>query len=117
MRETRVNGHQFRAVDSLNPGPAVWEQTPFVAFQFLFDENRRVGETVRHSRFVSWQLKIPARINIGAEESKRKQNYQQFYVTTTNMAVLSSRSSETVGERYYGWDVQFQAPLMTFVRR
>jgi hypothetical protein len=81
MRETRGNGHQFRAVDSLNPDPAVWEQTPFVVFQFLFDENRRVRETVRHSRFVSWQLKIPTTINIGAEESKRKQHYQELYVT------------------------------------
>jgi hypothetical protein len=117
MLATRGNGHQFRAVDELNPDAALWEQTPFVVFQFLFDESRRTLETLRHSRFVSWHRRIPTTINYRADETIKTQHYQQFYVTATNMAVLSSRSSDTFAERLYTWDVQIQAPLMTFARR
>ena len=58
------NGHQFRTHKALNPNTDLWEKTPFVEFQFLFNEgNRRALEMVRHSRFVSWHDPVSTTLN------------------------------------------------------
>lgn len=115
MREARGNGHQFRYVETLNPDPDLWEQTPFVEFHFLFnDANRRVLETVRHSRFVSWHEPVPTTLNYPVKKSIEKQLYQQLYVTRSGMAVLSSRSTDTFVDRLYAWNVQVQLPLRVY---
>lgn len=117
MLSSRGNGHQFRAHESLNPDPARWRQTPFVLFQFLFDNARRRLDSLRHARFVSWQARVPTTINFSADEAAKKQHFEQLRVTESGMVVFSGASSDTFAERLYTWNVRAQIPLMTFETR